>query len=168
MVIGLIPIVGGIYDVVSLGLERDLISGRPLTTVDRAIMSAGLLFSTLGFVDGVLEGGSRLLRHLDEVDAAGGGRGLSHLDEFTAGDRALLRGDELRRALGGFDERGGLARRLSHLDEATAARLRNFVEGPMLLNPDEALAGIEPPIGGGHQLAIFTERAVDLLQPYLR
>jgi hypothetical protein len=42
--------VGGIYDVVSLALERDLISGRPLTTVDRAIMSAGLLFSTLGFV----------------------------------------------------------------------------------------------------------------------
>lgn len=50
MVIGLLPIVGGIYDVVSLALERDLISGRPLTTADRAIMSAGLLFSTLGFV----------------------------------------------------------------------------------------------------------------------
>jgi hypothetical protein len=119
MVIGLLPIVGGIYDVVSLALERDLISGRPLTTVDRAIMSAGLLFSTLGFVDEALEGGSRLLRHLDEVDAAGVSRGLSHLDEatafrlghldeFTAGDRALLRGEELRRALGDFDEGGAL------------------------------------------------------------
>jgi RHS repeat-associated protein len=110
MVIGFIPIVGGIYDVVSLALERDLISGRLLTTADRALMSAGLLFSTLGFVDEVLEGGSRLLRHLDEVEAAGVGRGLSHLDEFTAGDRALLQGDELRRALGGFDEGGALGR----------------------------------------------------------
>jgi hypothetical protein len=110
MVIGLIPIVGVIYHMVSLALERDQTCGRPLTTVDRAIMSAGLLFSTLGFVDEALEGGSRLLRHLDEVEAAGVGRGLRHLDEFTAGDRALLRGDELRRALGGFDEGGALGR----------------------------------------------------------
>jgi RHS repeat-associated protein len=130
MVIGLLPIVGGIYDVVSLALERDLISGRPLTTTDRAIMSAGLLFSTLGFVDEALEGGSRLLRHLDELDAAGVGRGLSHLDEatafrlghldeFTAGDRALLRGDELRRALGSFDE-GGALRRWQDVTDAWA------------------------------------------------
>jgi hypothetical protein len=181
MVIGLLPIVGGIYDVVSLALERDLISGRPLTTVDRAIMSAGLLFSTLGFVDEALEGGSRLLRHLDEVEAAGVGRGLRHLDEFTAGDRALLRGDELRRALGGFEEGGGaLARRLDAVavrqavvpyDIRTAARQYNFPDRVTNAIVENLKPGRYIPIelkdlGGGRLAMKPAAMHLDNLAPY--
>jgi RHS repeat-associated protein len=37
----------------------------------------------------------------------------------------------------------------------------DYVEGPMILNPDHALTGL-PVEAGGHQLAIFTEKAVTL------
>jgi hypothetical protein len=53
---------------------------------------------------------------------------LQNLDGFTAGDRAFLQGDDLRRALGGFDESGALGRRLGGLDEATAFRLSHLDE----------------------------------------
>ncbi len=126
-----------LYDLASLMAGRDLLSGRELTTFDTVAILAG--FFTAGLGDDILGGGGRPLRNLDDADdvATRAGREFSHLDEvtalrlsrlddFTAGNRALLRGDDLRRALGGFDESGALGRRLSRLDEATAARLRNL------------------------------------------
>ena len=38
----------------------------------------------------------------------------------------------------------------------------DYVEGPMLRNPGYAVRGLAPPVGSGHQLAIFTDRAVEL------
>lgn len=101
------------YDLASLFAGQDLLSGHPLTKFERAAILLG--FFTAGLGDDILGGGGRLLRSLDDAGDVGAraGRGLSHLDEatalrlshlddFTAGDRALLRGDELRRVLTGL------------------------------------------------------------------
>ena len=47
MVVGFIPIVGSLYDAVSLILDRDLIGGRPLTNFDQKVMAVGLAFIQL-------------------------------------------------------------------------------------------------------------------------
>ncbi|MDT0266885.1 RHS repeat-associated core domain-containing protein [Streptomyces sp. DSM 44915] len=44
----------------------------------------------------------------------------------------------------------------------------DMVEGPLLLNPDDFVAGLAPPDAGGHQIAIFTPDAVDLFNRSLR
>jgi RHS repeat-associated protein len=47
--------------------------------------------------------------------------------------------------------------------EGTLQHAFDFVEGPFLANPAHTLGGL-PPRGEGHQLAIFTEKAVALFQ----
>ncbi len=77
----------------------------------------------ISFLDEVAEIGSKMARHLDDIDAAGmvkAGRGLSHVDEALDAARAGRYADEVADA-------AGMSRYADEaLDAATANRLNNL------------------------------------------
>ncbi len=84
--------------------------------------TAGLL-GGISFLDEVVEIGSKMARHLDDIDAADmvkAGRGLSHMDEALDAAKAGRYADEVADA-------AGIGRYADEaLDAATANRLRNL------------------------------------------
>jgi len=143
--VGFVPGVGELYDLYTLYLGRDPLTGELLSESEKLLLIGGLVLAavTFGVGDEVADIG-RTMRRLDNIDWSGAAKvskGIGHLDSVVEVSKSLknralrqLPALDTARGLRSLSDKAGLSRinrRLSGLDQFTGGH-RAFGRGDEL------------------------------------
>jgi len=127
--IGMLPVIGSLYDAYSLWLGRDPLTGAPLSKAEMGLIAAGIVggFIGLGFLDEAGDIGKGIVKGVGSVDEiADAAKSARYVDDIA----------DAAKGLGRVDEVIDVAKNLDNIDEAIDEAI-DVVKN--LDNVDEAL-----------------------------